>query len=439
MAFSALDFRAWHPAYVTAHPLYVAGQAYGWRAKTMKTASSEQLLTGRLHISKSGFLLLSVPNALVRGIFDALSAPGAELPTQAVLNVPKGTAGTLNAHIVVMTPAEVQKIGEANISERGHSFAYALGGLTELPARKIAGVSKLWAIQVASPALTALRKSYGLAPKPADGFYITVAVRRTNVLKPDATSKTAVADKLPGGAADHVADDKFPAAKLRKGVNHELEHTTDRQIAKEIAKDHLSEEPGYYDEDKEKDAQAVAPERSSVLRRLLEAKSHSDAKRYDKKNAIVRELMQQDPQAWKIDDPKPHHKGVTHQPTKFKLHVDPTVIPTEVKAAQSTGSVYANQFWRSLTDRRKPITYDHSKPVFENIRNQLAQVKRRGDFILEAQRNNQIYRAGLDPRYRYQLALQAFRGELPQASFADRMINLYGDQMLGPLYSKGLS
>jgi hypothetical protein len=37
-------------------------------------------LRGRLYASSSGWLLLSVPNALARGAFDALNEPGVELP-----------------------------------------------------------------------------------------------------------------------------------------------------------------------------------------------------------------------------------------------------------------------------------------------------------------------------------------------------------------------
>lgn len=35
--------------------------------------------------------------------------------------------------------------------------------------------------------------------------------------------------------------------QLEKGINAELEHTTDERIAREIALDHLAEHPDYYD------------------------------------------------------------------------------------------------------------------------------------------------------------------------------------------------
>jgi hypothetical protein len=74
--------------------------------------------------------------------------------------------------------------------------------------------------------------------------------------------------------------------------------------------------------------------------------------------------------------------------------------------------------------------YDHTKPVFENVKKHLAEVKRRGDFMLQAQRNHQQYRAALDPRHRYQLAMQAFRGQMEQPAIIDQLIERHGDQLL---------
>ena len=36
-------------------------------------------------------------------------------------------------------------------------------------------------------------------------------------------------------------------SQLEKGIRVELEHTTDKKVAKEIALDHLNELPDYYD------------------------------------------------------------------------------------------------------------------------------------------------------------------------------------------------
>lgn len=54
------------------------------------------------------------------------------------------------------------------------------------------------------------------------------------------------ADLLPGGPGDNKSDRLFSKKQLRAGVRHEAEHTTNKAVAKEIAKDHLTEHPAYY-------------------------------------------------------------------------------------------------------------------------------------------------------------------------------------------------
>ena len=52
--------------------------------------------------------------------------------------------------------------------------------------------------------------------------------------------------KLPGGVGDNTPSDKIDPAQLSIGVQVEMEHTNDPEIAKEIAMDHLTEDPEYY-------------------------------------------------------------------------------------------------------------------------------------------------------------------------------------------------
>lgn len=64
-------------------------------------------------------------------------------------------------------------------------------------------------------------------------------------------------DIIPGGLADDKSCQdianyhKMPFADIKdqldKGIEVELEHTNDKTIAKEIAKDHIYEDPKYYD------------------------------------------------------------------------------------------------------------------------------------------------------------------------------------------------
>lgn len=54
-------------------------------------------------------------------------------------------------------------------------------------------------------------------------------------------------DRLPGGLADNKKPTDFPKEVLAKGVETEMEHTSDIKLAREIAMDHLTEDPQYYD------------------------------------------------------------------------------------------------------------------------------------------------------------------------------------------------
>jgi hypothetical protein len=54
-------------------------------------------------------------------------------------------------------------------------------------------------------------------------------------------------DVLPGGLADSRPDSDFDPDALARGVQYELEHTDNPDVAREIAKDHLAEDPEYYE------------------------------------------------------------------------------------------------------------------------------------------------------------------------------------------------
>lgn len=642
--------------------LYKQGNAHGWLAKSAATVASHYL-AGRLYMAKSGWLLLSVPNALVRGVFDAMTDAGVELPLAGVMNVPNVDKELLNAHISVMTAAEAEKIGVGNINERGHSFKYALGPVKEITPKNIDGVSKIWAIQVSSPDLSALRKSYGLSALPKDEpFHITVAVRRTKVLGNNGVSKgyetsaepaeepsfrnpssrgalkaasaettyecncsgrctcpdtcvckksccagsskaaaadpsqvilvsghsgagkttlsKALADKLklplyavddhpdqkaffaankdgqetvvgspayqefqklrqrtaaetlakvdgpaivegaqlavlpaeqlaayknrvyvhtplqqllkqrlarqqrkylekgkewtpeiaakkqqigravydvqnklmrqystlpdtlkyntrkdqvdaiiarltktaaelsrsgqkdllPGGKADNVPDRDFSPEELAIGAADEREHTNNDQIASEIAKDHLQENPQYYKEEKlnQKEAQPA------IILKLREAKQHSDNKRYDKKNEILRKLMTQAPDEWFVDDPLPHHMGITHAPTSFRFHADPGIIPVGVKVKAKAAS--SNTYWDQITNFSQAPVIDKSKSIWQNFFGHLKTVAGNADRQFDMQQNDHKWRAELIPGYREQMNMAIARGEFPQTN-----------------------
>jgi hypothetical protein len=55
-------------------------------------------------------------------------------------------------------------------------------------------------------------------------------------------------DLLPGGKGESAAPESVDPTQLAMGITVEMEHTQDERIAKEIALDHLQENPNYYSE-----------------------------------------------------------------------------------------------------------------------------------------------------------------------------------------------
>ncbi len=164
---------------------YNLGSAHVYLTKESGDASTTHALSGELYLSKSNWILLSVPNSLVRGAFDALDEHGAELPLK--------DDGTLNAHISVIRPEELEQIGGPDkISERGHHFRYTLGPVKEVKPDGWDEMSKVWFIEVKSKDLQNLRKSYGLSPLPNNNkfqFHITIGRLRKKVLQNNEISK----------------------------------------------------------------------------------------------------------------------------------------------------------------------------------------------------------------------------------------------------------
>lgn len=155
--------------------------------KTAGLATTSYALQGMFYVSASGWGLLNVPNSLVRGAFDALHEPGAQLPPS------KGKI--LNGHCSVLSKKEVEQLGGPDkIAERGHFYRYTLGPLKTVEPSGWPEVSRVWFIEIRSPELEKLRKSYGLRPLlNGHPFHLTVAVRKKNVLRDNAVSKTASA------------------------------------------------------------------------------------------------------------------------------------------------------------------------------------------------------------------------------------------------------
>lgn len=153
-------------------------------------------MSGLLQATNSGHLIVGVPTALVRGIFDAMDEPGISLPASV-------DGGALRAGIVVMTPEELEAVGgPGKITERGKQYPYQLGELVEAPARNWPGVSACWHLRIKSPELGKLRRTYGLPTKLTgdSDLSIVVACRKSGVLAANATSKST----------EQAADQRLP-------------------------------------------------------------------------------------------------------------------------------------------------------------------------------------------------------------------------------------
>jgi hypothetical protein len=53
-------------------------------------------------------------------------------------------------------------------------------------------------------------------------------------------------EHIPGGLASGMKPADFNQRELHRGTEVELEHSSDRRIAREVAMDHLVEDPAYY-------------------------------------------------------------------------------------------------------------------------------------------------------------------------------------------------
>jgi hypothetical protein len=88
---------------------------------------------------------------------------------------------------------------------------------------------------------------------------------------------TGEKDKIPGGKAEGQPNEKYDEDQLGKGVEVETEHTPDREVAKEIAKDHLEESEDfkdgegakYYDKLEDMEKEIEKEKKASRIKQLI--------------------------------------------------------------------------------------------------------------------------------------------------------------------------
>ena len=93
-------------------------------------------------------------------------------------------------------------------------------------------------------------------------------------------------DQIPGGRADKRKPSDFDQEQLATGIKVEMEHTTDRQLAQEIAQDHLTEFPDYYKAlaKMEKGLEKKASGQRVARQYLIGEQGHWDAATFDWKD-----------------------------------------------------------------------------------------------------------------------------------------------------------
>lgn len=175
------------------------------QTKSASDTEPSYAFSGQLYATDSGWIMLSVPNALVRGAFSAMTEPGLELPFN--------KEGKLNAHISVFRPEELEEVGGIEkVTERGKTFRYSVGRFVSTVPAGWSSMARVWFFTVHSPELQALRRSYGLSSLPNKGdfdFHVTVAVRRRGVLGRNTTKKSC----------EECADESFaPPTSVRQKV-----------------------------------------------------------------------------------------------------------------------------------------------------------------------------------------------------------------------------
>lgn len=329
-------------------------------------------LEGRLYLAADGSLRLAVPTALGIGLFDAAAPSGLELP--------KDSSGRYRASVLVMTPEEVGKAGGPDaLTERGHTARYAISAIGSERSKD----GTLYYVALRSPSLSALRRSYGLPSFPPSGdFRLPFALRRPRVLYSDPAIKKAVsrAKNILGLPSLEFKDLETSLEKLDRELRKSLSpldqalasffpepiasqrsasspsaastktETKDRTATNAATTTTTNEDPvaSWLDDTSADDRDSASPSpspsvsppsvsalsasRRTVLKRLLQAKAYSDRKQYPQKHEILRSLLSERPDEFVIDSVDPNgFVGLTHLPTRFKIHAPPWILPHDKK------------------------------------------------------------------------------------------------------------
>ena len=175
------------------------------------------------------------------------------------------------------------------------------------------------------------------------------------------------ADKIPGGLADKKKPSDFDPKKLAAGIKVEMEHTSDRAIATEIAMDHLTEDNDYYEKlaTIEKAEPTLIIQRFSVLGPEFHKSNYTKPTKYESKKPDGKG-------GWIYTYSKHGELGEKSKAILRKLSAHKHVDPAALNPAQRSGlNKLVERGWATVEDNTVALTLEgragakqlRSKPV----------------------------------------------------------------------------
>ena len=152
----------------------------------------------------------------------------------------KQVGGETHTYKDVSPPELLTFLGEGRQDQHGR-FKRWPHSQWERPHTQLGAMSKKGAADTGAMAVLSRKLGFGDVTPPQS------QPRPVASLRTKRHEKIGWEDKIPGGLADKKTPDEFDQEQLARGTRAEKEHTDDEQLAKEMAMDHLIQDPRYYD------------------------------------------------------------------------------------------------------------------------------------------------------------------------------------------------
>ncbi|WP_394998648.1 hypothetical protein [Acinetobacter sp.] len=110
-----------------------------------------------------------------------------------------------------------------------------------------------------------------------------------------------------------------------------------------------------------------------VVQQLLKAKKHSDRAEWEQKKAIIHKLLTDRPSEFYIDSRQTHTVGLTHKPSRFKIHTLKSALPTKFLGMQKVSEDFTEGFRGA--GRSELLKLVQGKPYTSPMHNQIFQTK----------------------------------------------------------------